>query len=165
MINSTETLNSKLDELGLSSRRATNDDSPQVKSIIATVLEEFEREPDPAGVDRDLENIEGSYANGYFGVLSDANDIVGCYGLFPLATDRAEIRKMYILPVYRGNGLGRLLLNDLIERATKMGFSNLRLETLSHMHAAIHLYRSAGFVEINHKKQSPRCDKTFEQSI
>ena len=55
---------------------------------------------------------------------------------------------MYIRPRTRGNGYGKGILNWLEERAREFRFSTLRLDTAEFAEAAVHIYRKAGFKEI-----------------
>lgn len=59
-----------------------------------------------------------------------------------------EFKHMYIRPAYRGQGLGRRLLEYAIGQSSAMGHARLRLETGRFMQTAQALYRSCGFREI-----------------
>jgi GNAT superfamily N-acetyltransferase len=61
-----------------------------------------------------------------------------------------EIPRMYVLPSFRGIGIGRAIVNRLIEDARSIGwYHRLKLESLEFLEAAHALYRSAGFHEID----------------
>jgi GNAT superfamily N-acetyltransferase len=64
-----------------------------------------------------------------------------------LEDEVGEIKRMYIRPEYRGQGLGTELLNKLISKAKEFNFSILRLETGDYSTTAHRVYRSAGFQE------------------
>lgn len=74
---------------------------------------------------------------------------VGVGALRSLAPGIGELQRMYVQPVARGLGAGRLLLARLIEDARGLGHGRLRLESLKALEAAHGLYRSAGFVDID----------------
>ncbi len=59
-----------------------------------------------------------------------------------------EIKRMYVRPDFRGKGLGRVLLQRLIDEAKAMGFPTMRLDSARFMQAAHRVYRSVGFQEI-----------------
>ena len=66
-------------------------------------------------------------------MLSDEGDGEGRVRLFLLA------------PELRGRGLGRLLLDELLELAREAGYERLTLATFADLKGAAHLYREAGF--------------------
>ena len=59
-----------------------------------------------------------------------------------------EMKRLYVKRAFRRFGLGRLLAQDLIDRAMQAGYSTLLLDTLDDMEAARGLYVSLGFEEI-----------------
>jgi GNAT superfamily N-acetyltransferase len=73
---------------------------------------------------------------------------VGCGGICRYDAETAELRRMYVAPEARGNGVGRALLAGLEAEARTLGYRALRLETGSRQHEAIGLYTSAGFTHI-----------------
>ena len=132
------------------------------------MLAEYGLAPDPDGTDADLADLEGNYwkRGGVFHVvLSPDDSIVGCAGLFQLSSAEAELRKMYLLRAARGRGLGRLLLNQLIADARRLGYRRVVLETASVLAEAIALYRSAGFSPAPREHLSSRCDQAWMLSL
>ena len=71
---------------------------------------------------------------------------VGIAGLRPLAADEAEIKRMYVRPSARGLGVGRAILQRLIDDARTLGYRTIRLDSARFMHEAHALYRRFGFV-------------------
>jgi GNAT superfamily N-acetyltransferase len=59
----------------------------------------------------------------------------------------AEVKRMYVAPAARGEGLGAALLDRLIAEARALEASLLRLDTCRFMAEAQRLYRSRGFAE------------------
>jgi GNAT superfamily N-acetyltransferase len=70
---------------------------------------------------------------------------VACGALQQLAPGIGEINRMYVRPAWRGQGLSRLILAALEERAVELGCQTLRLETTLDPGRAIRLYEGAGF--------------------
>lgn len=73
---------------------------------------------------------------------------VGCIALHALGPTVGEIKRMYVDPAHRGNGVARALAAHLIEEARARRYGKLRLGTLRSMRPAQHLYESLGFREI-----------------
>lgn len=65
-----------------------------------------------------------------------------------------EIKRMYVREVFRGQGIGRALVEALISEARDIGYTHLRLDSARFMHQAHSLYRAAGFHEIDPYPQS-----------
>jgi putative acetyltransferase len=82
--------------------------------------------------------IDGAVAGcGGFRNLPDADDANAC-----------EMKRLFVRPVFRRFGLGRMLALDLIDRALVAGYSAVLLDTLDEMEAARGLYASLGFEEV-----------------
>jgi len=142
---------------------ANNSQTAEIKTVVFSVLKEYGLQP--STIDFCLEDIEKHYfANGgYFGVLLDENDrIVATGGLYTMNNDRAEIRKMYMLPNHRGRGLGKMILQTLIEKAKALGFKSIELETASVLKEAIGLYQKFGFQPYASPHIAARCDQAYE---
>jgi putative acetyltransferase len=58
-----------------------------------------------------------------------------------------EVKRMYVSPRARGQGLGRAILETLEAEAARAGLKLVRLETGIHQAEAIALYRSSGYVD------------------
>ncbi len=86
---------------------------------------------------------------------------VGCVAVRPLDPDICEMKRLYVTPAGRGTGLGRTLANAIIATATNLGYREIRLDTLSTMHAALTLYRGLGFVPIAPYYATPISDTVF----
>jgi len=65
-----------------------------------------------------------------------------------LAPSIGEIKRMYVRPGNRNRGLGRALINQLLEEATQIGYERVRLDSAQFMKEAHHLYLTTGFNEI-----------------
>ncbi len=83
-----------------------------------------------------------------FFVVRQDDAAAGCGGVQFFGTEYAEVKRMYVRPRYRGNGLGKLLANHLAEYSRQRGVPLLRLETGIHQDAAIGLYEHVGFQHI-----------------
>jgi putative acetyltransferase len=56
-----------------------------------------------------------------------------------------EIKRLYLRPAFRGKGLGRHLLEQVIERARGIGYEALYADTLPSLKDALSLYARMGF--------------------
>ncbi len=78
-------------------------------------------------------------------------------GIRTLDGSTGEIKRMYVVPAWRGRGLARLLLSALESEAVAMKMDRVRLDTGPKQAAARHLYLSAGYVEIENYNSNPHA--------
>ena len=93
------------------------------------------------------EQIEGG--RGTFLIARHDGRAVGCGAIRLIDETTAEVKRMYSEPTRRGTGVGRGVLESLEAAARDLGVRRLVLETGVHQHAAIGLYRSAGFTQVD----------------
>lgn len=145
----------------VSFKRATNTDRVKAIEIIDKTLMEFGLDNSCTKHHSDLNDLEQSYENGYFGFILLNGKIVGTLGLYPLSYDEAEIRKMYLVPEARGHGAGKLALEFLLNEAKHLDYKTVSLETSTKFKAAIGLYTKYGFREYFKDGQTAGCDRRF----
>ena len=104
--------------------------------------------------DAELAGLPGEYAEPGGGLLLAFVDgqLAGC-GAFRALPDvdfpnACEMKRLYVRRAFRRFGLGRRLVQALIDRAVEAGYSNMLLDTLDDMEVARGLYESLGFEEI-----------------
>jgi len=149
-------------------RPATNADCEPIRDLVYGVLAEYGLKPDPASTDADLSDIEQSYfaRGGTFHVLESRDGaIIGAYGLYRVDGDTCELRKMYLRPEHRGQGLGKRLLDHALAQARELGFRAVVLETASVLKEAIALYESYGFRPHQPEHLSTRCDQAYRLDL
>lgn len=72
----------------------------------------------------------------------------GCGGVQFFNDEFGELKRMYVRPQYRGQGLAKKLLEHLQEYTRERGIPLLRLETGIHQTEAIAMYEKFGFCRI-----------------
>ena len=106
------------------------------------------------GFEDELANLPGAYAPpGGLMLLAVVDGAVAGSGAFRPLPDAdypnaCEMKRLFVRPAFRRFGLGRLLAQSLMDRATEAGYSCMLLDTLDDMEAARGLYESLGFAEV-----------------
>ncbi|UCG28401.1 MAG: GNAT family N-acetyltransferase [Bacteroidales bacterium] len=107
--------------------------------------------------EKELREIDIQYntPTGALILLKLEKDFIGCCGIRQFNDRVAELKRMYIRKEHRKKGYGRYLLDKAIEISREMEYDKIRLDTLESMQAAIGLYRSYGFREIEPYRLNP----------
>jgi putative acetyltransferase len=101
--------------------------------------------PEPGANHFHLDPEELAPGRGSFLVVYRDGVPVGCGAMRLLDPDTAELKRMYVSPLARGQGLGRRLVAALEAEARALGVRRLVLETGIRQAAALALYRATGF--------------------
>ena len=142
---------------------------PEEYEPIARLSVRAYREFEPLWGDRwplVVEGLEGVAARAEHGVVLVARagkEPVGTATIHPRsdphrnrwAPDWAVLRKLAVAPVNRGHGIGRLLVQACIERATDFGSPALALRTMEFMSAARSMYERMGFQYLDDHTEPP----------
>jgi GNAT superfamily N-acetyltransferase len=78
-----------------------------------------------------------------------------CGGVKRLDERGCELKRMYVAPEARGDGVGRRLLRALEDAARELGYAVARLDTGPRQRGAQHLYESAGYAPIANFNGNP----------
>jgi len=82
-------------------------------------------------------------------ILVKAGDAyIGCAGIRRIDDEVAELKRMYVKAEFQQQGIGKALLQETLALATELHYKKVRLDTLSRLVPAIHLYRQSGFYDI-----------------
>jgi len=100
--------------------------------------------------EEDMQNLDKFYPPDGRLLLADSdNQVAGIACLRKIKNDICEVKRMYVREAFRGTGIGRMLLDKLIEAAQDSGYPRVRLDSARFMYEAHSLYRSFGFQEID----------------
>jgi len=116
------------------------------------------------GFEGELEKLPGEYAaavRGAFLVADNGDGLVGCVALRALSAEGCEMKRLYVDPPARGSGLGRELVESVLDRARSFGYRKMLLDTLPSMQTAQALYRRIGFVETRPYRHNPVPGVTY----
>jgi GNAT superfamily N-acetyltransferase len=83
---------------------------------------------------------------------------VGCGALRKLDGESAEVKRMYVAPEVRGNGVAKQILEHLEGVGRELGVHRLVLETGIYQAEAIGLYHGAGYEPV-------RCWGEYAESV
>lgn len=154
--------------------------TPADDAAIAAVIRDVMTEHRCTGAgfaihDPEVDAMSRAYASSHarYVVVELDGAVVGGGGFAPLAGSDAaaatcELRKMYFRPLARGRGIGRALLERLLDEMRVAGYRRCYLETTSWMDAARKLYLAAGFAPLCAPEGATGhhgCDRFFARPL
>lgn len=115
--------------------------------------------------DAELAGLPGKYAPPSGAILlarDSQGEPVGCVALRPFpAAGCCEMKRLYVSPRVRGAGLGGALVQGILSEAARLGYAEMRLDTLPTMTSAIALYETVGFERIPPYYDTPIAETVF----
>lgn len=124
-------------------------DSPDVQRLVAALDAHLsERYPPAQRFGPNLRAEHTEVGRGVFLVARVNGIAVGCGAVRLLADGDAEVKRMWVEPAARGQGVAKVVLERLQAAALELGATRLVLETGIHQAEAISLYRRSGFAPV-----------------
>jgi GNAT superfamily N-acetyltransferase len=111
----------------------------------------------------ELADLPGTYAppRGRL-MIAWGNDVAaGCVALRPIAESVCEMKRLYVRPAFRGQGIGMRLAGWIVAEARRIGYTRMRLDTLPSMGTAKSLYESLGFERCQAYYETPLSGTIF----
>ena len=109
------------------------------------------------GYDDELEHLKEKYAapEGAIYILTADGTDIGCIALRKINPVTCEVKRVFLQLPYRGLGLGRLMMERVIDDARQAGYQEMVLDTLPIMTGACGLYRRMGFLPTEKYNDNP----------
>jgi GNAT superfamily N-acetyltransferase len=149
-------------------RRARPEDAAAVRRELAAYLDYIGDALDADGLDHDIAHWQDEY-DGRTGVLllvvDEGGEVVGTAAVRVLEPGVAELKRMWLRPAARGQGLAQPLLDKCLDEGRRLGCQTMRLDSQAKLAAAVKLYRANGFREIPIYNDNPRADIWMEREL
>lgn len=113
--------------------------------------------------DDEIEHFESKYGLpcGRLYVAYYENQVAGCIALRKLNDKECEMKRLYVIPEFRNNGIAKALVEKLVSDAKEIGYSSMLLDTLPFLQTAIKMYKKMGFYEIECYNNSPMDNSIY----
>lgn len=145
-------------------RAQTPEDLDTAQRLFREYVESLDFDLDFQDFEREMENLPGPYAapDGLILLAEVDDEPAGVVAVQPLDdAGVCEMKRLYVRPTHRNEGLGRALCEALLDAARNLGYVTMRLDTVASMTAARSLYRSLGFHERSAYYHNPLDDVVY----
>lgn len=115
-----------------------------------------------------MANVESHYMNnGCFWCLINDNNVIGTIAIRKIDDGKriVELKRMFVLPEFQGNGYGRLLLEHAVKCVREQKYRKICLDTRKQFSVAQHLYRSVGVQETERYNDNEHAEFYFEMDL
>ena len=136
-------------------REIQQEDNSKIEKIIKDVFHEFNLPlTGTTYVDAETTMVFETFnrSKAVYYVIEIDGEVLGGGGIIQLQDykeDVCELQKMYFDPKIRGKGLGKLLLEKIIDEAKDLGYRKCYLESASALTKAISMYEKNGFKHLD----------------
>jgi len=145
-------------------RAQTSADLDKARRLFREYVDSLDFALDFQDFEREMDNLPGPYAppEGTILLAEQDDEPVGVVAVQPLDDDGVcEMKRLYVRPAHRNEGLGRALGEAILDTARSLGYTTMRLDTVASMTAARSLYRSLGFEERSAYYHNPLSDAVY----
>ena len=96
--------------------------------------------------DQELATLPGKYAPPYGRLLLAyySGQLAACVALRPFNENQAEIKRLFVRPLFRRMGIARALLEKIVQEAAAIGYSQVILDTQTTLSGSVELYKKNG---------------------
>lgn len=134
--------------------------SDQIQSVRTLLLEYGQSRGFDAAMgdfEKEMKDLPGKYEepSGALLLAEYKNQSAGCVALQQIGEGICEMKRMYVSPNFRGQGIGQALIAAILEKGKALGYQTMRLDTHPSMIKAQELYRNFGFYEIERYNDNP----------
>jgi GNAT superfamily N-acetyltransferase len=120
-------------------------------------------DPGPGGAAADADTMRAPA--GAFVLARSDGGTVGCGGVIRVDDHTAEIKRMWVHPERRGQGVGRRLLAHLEGVAAALGHRRVVLDTNESLAEAIAMYGRSGYRPIDRYNDNPYAHHWFAKDL
>jgi ribosomal protein S18 acetylase RimI-like enzyme len=145
----------------------TREEIIKAKELIIEYIKWLNEDLAYQNIDDELINFPQKYEepDGTFIIAKDNDSVVGCVGLRKLDKNICEMKRLFVDDKYKGKGVGRKLVEIIINEAKCKNYKKMRLDTLKTMENALKIYYKNNFYEIEPYYHNPNNDAVYIEKI
>jgi putative acetyltransferase len=148
-------INNEAQMQNINIRKIQPGDNAKLAVIIRESLAEFgANKPGTVYYDDTTDHLYELFQNpgSIYYVAEQNGELLGGAGIFPsegLPPGTCELVKMYLRKEVRGKGLGKKLIETVLDFAKGFGYTNVYIETMPELRKAVSVYEKFGFTYLD----------------
>ena len=169
---------------GYEIRSATGDDLPRIRQLVREYVAWIALDLAFQEIDAEIDGLPGDYAPPrgallvasrpgeppvamialrplHTACLADLSAVASGEGGSARSAKAGEMKRLFVQPSARGQGLARTLILRLLDEARAIGYQEIRLDTLPMMGDAQAIYGALGFIDIAPYYDTPIAGTRF----
>ena len=145
----------------------TGEEIIKAKELIVEYIRWLNEDLTYQNIDDELINFPQKYAEpeGTFIIAKDDDTVAGCVGLKKRDESICEMKRLFVNDQYKGQGIGKKLVELIIEEARYKNYRKMRLDTLKTMENALKIYYKNNFYEIAPYYHNPHSDAVYMEKM
>jgi N-acetylglutamate synthase-like GNAT family acetyltransferase len=139
----------------------------ETKKLIMEYIKWLNMDLSFQNIDDELNNFPEKYKEpgGAFYIAKYGNNIIGCVGLKKLDTEICEMKRLFVNDNYKGKGIGKKLVEIIINEGKIKDYKKIRLDTINTMETALKIYYKYGFYKIEPYVYNPNEGTVYLEKI
>jgi ribosomal protein S18 acetylase RimI-like enzyme len=127
------------------------------KELIMEYIKWLDMDLSFQNINEELNDFPKKYEepDGAFIIAKENNNIIGCVGMKKMDKKICEMKRLFVDDKYKGKGIGKKLVEIIIEEAQSKNYERMRLDTLNIMESALNIYYKNGFYKIEPYYNNP----------
>jgi ribosomal protein S18 acetylase RimI-like enzyme len=145
----------------------TDEEIIAAKNLILEYIQWLDQDLCYQNINDELNNFPEKYKEpeGAFIIAKDNSNIVGCVGIRKIENNICEMKRLFVNDNYKGKGIGKRLVEIIIEEAKNKNYKKIRLDTLGTMESALKIYYKNGFNKIEPYYNNPGDNVIYLEKI
>ncbi|MFZ6741841.1 GNAT family N-acetyltransferase [Undibacterium sp. JH2W] len=147
-------------------RSAREADNIKIRKLVQASLADFDIAAEFNGLDAAIGSAGLPDSENLVELVAEFEQkICGCVALERLQAQEGKVFGFHVDKDFRGKGIGRGLLAELVQRAKQCGLKTLHLDTWDSMQSAVSLYVSLGWVAAPDPMPDSGANRSFRLEI
>jgi ribosomal protein S18 acetylase RimI-like enzyme len=145
----------------------TSEEILGAKKLIVEYIQWLNHDLSFQNIDDELNHFPEKYKEpeGTFFIAKENHKIIGCIGVKKLENKICEMKRLFVQDNYKGNGIGKKLVELIIAEAKAIHYEKIRLDTLDTMEAALSIYYKNNFYEIEPYYNNPADGVVYLEKV